>query len=253
MPLQTRAGSGMSLQPELTLPPPFTPVRLREMGDAFAHANALASEKGAGTLVHVGRFDLAEFALVLEPEEPLRTARRALYAGMVALVDALAAVAQPETAIDIHWPDAILVNGGLVGGARLAWPQGASEDDVPPWLVFGAMIRTASMANTDPGLNPSITALDEEGFTDTMTSHLVESFARNFMVAVDAWQESGFGAVAKRYIERLPREQGLRREIDDNGDLLVRRMASTDVERNALLPQLREPAWYDSVNKEPRI
>jgi biotin-(acetyl-CoA carboxylase) ligase len=253
MPLQSRTGSGMSLLPELTLPPPFMPVRLREMGDAFAHANALASEKGAGTLVHVGRFDLAEFALVLEPEEPLRAARRALYAGMVALVDALAAVAQPETAIDIHWPEVILVNGGLVGGGRIAWPEGVGEDDVPPWLVFGAMIRTSSMAGSEPGSNPLVTALDEEGFTDTMTNHLVESFARNFMVAVDAWQETGFGAVAKRYIERLPREQGLRRDIDDNGDLLVRRMASTDVERNALLPQLREPAWYDSVNKEPRI
>jgi biotin-(acetyl-CoA carboxylase) ligase len=253
MPLQSRTGSGISLQPELTLPPPFTPVRLREMGDAFAHANALASEQGAGTLVHVGRFDLAEFALVLEPEEPLRTARRALYAGMVALVDALGADAQPETAIDIHWPDAILVNGGLVGGGRISWPQDTGEDDVPPWLVFGAMIRTSSMGSAEPGSNPLVTALDEEGFTDTMTNHLVESFARNFMVAVDAWQESGFSAVAKRYIERLPREQGLRREIDDNGDLLLRRMASTDVERNALLPQLREPAWYDSINKEPRI
>jgi biotin-(acetyl-CoA carboxylase) ligase len=253
MPQETRTGMGALLAPELTLPPPFTPVRLREMGDAFAHANALASEKGAGTLVHVGRFDLAEFALVLEPEEPLRTARRALYAGMVALVDALAAVAQPETAIDIHWPDAILVNGGLVGGGRISWPQDTGEDDVPPWLVFGAMIRTFSMGSAEPGSNPLVTALDEEGFTDTMTNHLVESFARNFMVAVDAWQESGFSAVAKRYIERLPREQGLRREIDDNGDLLLRRMASTDVERNALLPQLREPAWYDSINKEPRI
>jgi biotin-(acetyl-CoA carboxylase) ligase len=253
MPLQTRAGSGMSLQPELTLPPPFTPVRMREFGDAFGHAIALAPEKGAGTLVHVGRFDLAEFALVLEPEEPLRTARRALYAGMVALVDALAAIAEPETAIDIAWPDAILVNGGLVGGGRLAWPQGAGEDEVPPWLVFGAMIRTASMANTDPGLNPSITALDEEGFTNTASNHLVESFARNFMVAIDAWQESGFGAVAKRYIEHLPREKGLRRDFDDNGDLLLRRVASSDVERNVLLPQLIEPAWYDSVNKEPRI
>ena len=237
----------MPLLPELTLPPPFTPVRLREMGDAFGHANALAPEKGAGTLVHVGRFDLAEFALVLEPEEPLR------HAGMVALADALAAVAEPETGIDIAWPDAILVNGGLVGGGRLAWPQGASEDDVPPWLVFGAMIRTASMTNADPGLNPSITALDEEGFTNVLSSHVVESFARNFMVAVDAWQESGFGAVAKAYVERLPREKGLRRGFDDNGDLLVRRMTSTDEERQVLLPQLLEPAWYDSVNKEPRI
>jgi biotin-(acetyl-CoA carboxylase) ligase len=253
MALQTRAGFGMPLQPELMLPPPFTPVRMREFGDAFGHAIALAPEKGAGTLVHVGRFDLVEFALVLEPEEPLRSARRALYAGMVALVDALAAVAEPETAIDIAWPDAILVNGGLVGGGRLAWPQGASEDEVPPWLVFGAMIRTASMVNTDPGLNPSVTALDEEGFTNVMSHQVVESFARHFMVAIDAWQESGFGAVAKRYVERLPREKGLRRDFDDNGDLLVRRMASAQAERNALLPQLMEPAWYDSVNKEPRI
>ena len=89
MPLQTRTGSEMSLQPELTLPPPFTPVRMREFGDAFDHAIALAPEKGAGTLVHVGRFDLAEFALVLEPEEPLRSARRAHYAGMAALTDAV--------------------------------------------------------------------------------------------------------------------------------------------------------------------
>ena len=71
--------------PALVLPPPFTPVRLREMGDAFAHAKAIAAESGAGTLVHVGRFDVAEFALVLEPEEKLAQARRAFYAGMMAL------------------------------------------------------------------------------------------------------------------------------------------------------------------------
>jgi biotin-(acetyl-CoA carboxylase) ligase len=253
MPLQTRSGLGLSLSPDLTLPPPFTAVRLREMGDAFGHAVAVASEQGAGTLVHVGRFDLAEFALVLEPEEPLRQARRALYAGMGALVDALAAVAQPETAIEIAWPDAILVNGGLVGGGRLAWPDGASEDEVPPWLVFGAMIRAASMAVDEPGVNPGITTLSEEGFTDSTSGRLVESFARNFMVALDTWQEHGFGGVAKSYIERLPREKGLRRDIDDNGDLLVRRMASSEVERHVLLTQLREPAWYDSVNRESRL
>ena len=52
-----------------------------------------------------------------------------------------------------------------------------------------------------------------------MSNHVVESFARHFMVAVDAWQENGFGAVAKSYLERLPREQGVRRDIDENGDL----------------------------------
>ncbi|HEY7548713.1 MAG TPA: biotin/lipoate--protein ligase family protein, partial [Hyphomicrobiaceae bacterium] len=71
----------------LDLPPPFQLVTLREVGDAFAHAQAVASERGAGTLVHVGRFDLSEFAVVLEPDEPLASARRAFYAGMVALRD----------------------------------------------------------------------------------------------------------------------------------------------------------------------
>ena len=69
---------------------------------------------------------------------------------------------------------------------------------MPPWLVFGAMIRTASMTGAEPGANPQITALDEEGFADMMSDQVVESFARNFMVAIDAWQESGFGAVAKQ-------------------------------------------------------
>ena len=84
-----------------------------------------AAELGAGTLVYVGRFDLAEFAVVLEPDEPLRTARRAFYAGMAALADALAAHAPPEKPIAFDWPDAIRVDGGLVGGGRLAWPDGA--------------------------------------------------------------------------------------------------------------------------------
>ena len=63
--------------------------------------------RGAGTLVFVGRFDLVEFAVVLEPDEPLRTARRAFYAGMAALADALAAHAPPEKPIAFDWPDAI--------------------------------------------------------------------------------------------------------------------------------------------------
>ena len=157
MPLETR---DRLLTPELTLPPPFTLVRLRELGDAFAHAASIAPEQGAGTLVYVGRFDLAEFAVVLEPDEPLANARRAFYAGMAALADALTAHAQPETAITIDWPDSIAVNHGLVGGGRLAWPQGIGEDETPPWLVFGAMIRTVSMTGTEPGLNPLVTALD---------------------------------------------------------------------------------------------
>jgi hypothetical protein len=146
MPAGTRINGQSSSA--LDLPPGLSLVTLREVGDAFAHARANAAELGAGTIVFVGRFDLAEFAVVLEPDEPLRTARRAFYAGMTALADALAAHAPPEKPIEFVWPDAIRVDGGLVGGAQLAWSDG-SEDDMPQWLVFGAMIRTVSLTVED--------------------------------------------------------------------------------------------------------
>jgi len=248
MALETRV---RALTGDLTLPPPFTLVRLRELGDAFAHAKAIAPAQGAGTLVYVGRFDLAEFAVVLEPDEPLMQARRAFYAGMAALADALAAHAQPETAISIDWPDAIAVNGGLVGGGRLASPQGVREDKAPSWLVFGAMIRTVSMTGKEPGLNPLVTALEEEGFGNGMADRVVESFARHLMLAIDAWQERGFDSIARSYLQRLPREQGVRRDIDDNGDLLIRRVGR-EHERLPLVARLSAPAWFDAAAKGPR-
>ena len=145
MPTETRPRMRQPFASVLDLPPPFQLVTLREVGDAFAHARDIAADAGAGTLVYVGRFDLAEFAVVLEPEEPLSAARRSFYAGIHALGDALLAQAPPERPITFKWPDAIHVDGGLVGGARLAWPPEADEDEPPDWLVFGAIIRTVAM------------------------------------------------------------------------------------------------------------
>ena len=249
---ETRKRQRAPFAPQLDLPPPYTLVTLREVGDAFAHAVSLAPGQGAGTLVYVGRFDLAEFAVVLEPGEPLRSARRALYAGMAALIDALAVHAPPEKPITVDWPDAVRVDNGLVGGGRLAWPEGAAEDEPPDWLVFGAMIRTVSMGEDEPGLNPLVAALEEEGFTDFTSGALVESFARHLMVHIDAWQEQGFGAVAKEYLQRLPRDKGVRRDIDENGDLLVRHAGKSDVARRKLLPALGVPSWLDPKTRGPR-
>jgi hypothetical protein len=255
MPLEQRTRLRRSSKPALDLPPPFRLVTLREVGDAFAHARRVAAQEGAGTLVYVGRFDLAEFAVVLEPDEPLTSARRTLYAGLAALADALAAHAPPERPITFDWPDAVRVDGGLVGGARLAWPDGANENESPAWLVFAAMIRTVAMGEEEPGLRPLSSALEEEGFDDLGSGRLVESFARHFMVAVDAWQEQGFEAVAKNYLARLAPESGVRREIAENGDLLTRRVAAAnkgEPERRSLLRALSEPSWLDPATGGPR-
>ena len=237
----------------LDLPPPFRAVMLREVGDAFAHAVGIAPEAGAGTLVWVGRFDLVEFALVVEPDEPLARARRTFYAGMAALVDALLVHAPPEKLIAVEWPDAIFVDGGLVGGARMAWPDGAAEDARPDWLVFGAMVRTVTTAAGEPGLRPFAAALEEEGFDDLGSGRLVESFARHFMTVLDAWNEAGFATVAKSYLQWLPTENGVRREIDENGDLLVRGMGKVDAERRQLISKLAQIAWFDPQSRGPRL
>jgi biotin-(acetyl-CoA carboxylase) ligase len=241
-----------TLAPELDLPPPFTLVTLREVGDAFAKAIEIAPASGAGTLVYVGRFDLAEFAVVLEPDEPLRIARRAFHVGMNALVDALLAHAPPEKPISIDWPDAIRVDGGLVGGGRLAWPAGADEDAPPDWLVFGGMIRTVSMTGHDPGLHPTASTLDEEGFSDVQSAEIVSGFARHLMVHIDTLQEYGFGRIAQAYLRHLPGENGILRALDETGDLLVRRAGARDAERVPLIGAVAAPSWLDPKTRGPR-
>jgi len=238
--------------PALDLPPPYRLVTLREVGDAMAHATQIAAEEGAGTLVHVGRFDLAEFAVVLEPDEPLWQARRTLYAGAAALADALAVHAPPEKPIAFDWPDAIRVDGGLVGGVRLEWPAGADENEIAPWLVFGGMIRTVALGEGEPGLTPLSAALEDEGFDGLGAGRLVESFARHLMSAIDAWHEQGFGEIEKSYLTRLAPESGVRRSIDQNGDLLVQHMTAKEPVRHSLIGALARVSWLDPQTGGPR-
>jgi biotin-(acetyl-CoA carboxylase) ligase len=242
-----------SVSEPIDLPPPFTLVRLRESRDAFTHAIEIAEESGAGTLTYVGRFDLTEFAVVLEPGEPLRTARRAFYAGMVALTDALRAYAPPNKEIAIDWPDAIRVDGGLVGGGQLGWPSSAKEDEPPRWLVFGAMIRTVAMTEKEVGLHPLASALDHEGFGEAGAIQVTESFARHLMRALDAWQADGFDGIAHEFLSRLPRVRQTTYGIADNGDLLMRRIGTNTTDRNDLRSGLLSPSWLDPKLGGPRL
>ncbi|WP_246668738.1 biotin/lipoate--protein ligase family protein [Bradyrhizobium sp. UNPF46] len=238
---------------QISLPPPFTLVRLRESGDAFGHACRTAQESGPGTLVYVGRFDLAEFAVVLELDEPLRTARRAFYAGMVALTDALRAYAPPNKPVTIDWPDTVKVDGGLVGGGRLGWPASAGEHEPPAWLVFGAMIRTVAMTGNEPGMHPLASALDEEGFGEAGAVQVTEGFARHLMRVTDLWQEDGFESVAGDFLSRLSRERQIIQRIDGNGDLLTRRIGAEVTERRELAQALSVPTWFDPKLGGPRL
>ena len=84
----------------------------------------------------------------------------------------------------------------------------------------------------------------------------MESFARHLMVALDAWQEHGFGEIAKNYLARLAPQSGVRRDIAENGDLLVRRVvtnaATGEVELRSLLSALGQASWLDPTTGGPR-
>ena len=141
--LREPEGRNAGMRPEvpgLDLPPLYREVRLREAGDAFAHARAIAAEAGAGTLVWSRSPRLFDVAVVLEPAMPLGRARSALYVGMSSLADALALHAPPENPISFVWPDLIEVNGGAVGGVRLAWDE-VGELRAPAWMVLHAGLR----------------------------------------------------------------------------------------------------------------
>ena len=239
----------------LDLPPGYTLVALRELGDAFVHGCAIAPEAGAGTLVWVRRYDLVEFAVVLEPDEPLVSARRAFFAGMNAVADAIAAHCPPEREVSFDWPDAIRFDGGLLGGARLGFPADCAEDDIPGWLVFGVILRAADMAHVEEVQAASGVSLLSEGFEMVDTDAIVESFTRHLMTAFDRWNERGFEAIARDYLERLPkRKAGERRAIDANGDLLVSLpTGSGPPDRNSLVDALARADWYDRQARGPKF
>jgi len=239
----------------LDLPPGYTLVALRELGDAFAHGCEIASASGAGTLVWVRRYDLVEFAVVLEPDEALVSARRAFFAGMNALGDAISSHCPPEREVSFDWPDAVRFDAGLLGGARLGVPTDCAETDVPAWLVFGVILRAADMAHIEEVQAASGVAMLSEGFELVDTDAIIESFTRHLMTAFDRWRERGFEAIARDYLERLPKQKaGEIRGIDLNGDLLVSGPAAGGPpERTSLVDALEMANWYDPQSRGPKF
>ena len=73
------------------------------------------------------------------------------------------------------------------------------------------------------------------------------------MATIDAWQADGFDGVAREFLGRLSRERQTSRRIDDNGDLLLRRIGTDKVERLDLMQALAAPSWFDSKLGGPRL
>lgn len=237
----------------LDLPPAYTLVA-PENGDAFAHARRIAGDAETGTLVWTPTPDLFEFALVLSPDEPLASARRAFFVAMSALADAVGSVCPPEKRVSFDWPDVMRFDGARLGGGRLAWPQRCGEDETPGWLVFSAMLLATKRGAGDPGLTPDSTSLEDEHCAADDHGELIERFARYLLVAFDLMADKGFDAVGDQYLWRLaqPHSDG-RPRIEDNGDLIINAADASRVERLPLVSSLAAAAWLDPDTGRPRL
>ena len=126
---------------------------------------------------------------------------------------------------------------------------------VPPWLVFGVILRAADMAHIEEVQAASGVSLLGEGFEMIDTDAIIESFARHLMTAFDQWNERGFEPIARDYLARLAvRKAGEIRAIDVNGDLLARGPAGKGPpERTSLVDALAKTAWYDRQARGPKL
>ena len=188
-----------------TLPPIFQPWPA-EAGGPFATACRFAAEGAApGTLVHSGRRDRLDVAVVLVPDRP--DAGDGLAAvTLVALADALEALGPPNQSIRFDDAGRLLLNGAVAGGVAVALGPGA-EDGLPAWAVVGAELEVlGDPDDPDPRRHPDRTALREEGFGDTDAMAVLESFTRHFLTWIDRWMDAGFEPVRRVWEQRLIRK-----------------------------------------------
>src|SRR5260370_42592210 len=147
----------------------------------------------------------------------------------------------------------MVFDGGRFGGARLGWPADCAEGEVPAWLVFGVILRAADMAHGEEVQTAVGVSLLSEGFAMIDTDAIIGSFARHLMTAFDRWNERGFEAIARDYLERLPgRKAGERRTIDLNGDLLAAPPAGGGPpDRTSLVDAPATARWYEPQPRGP--
>ncbi len=235
----------------LALPPIYRQVAVGKKKDPCKEAARAAHDGAAdGTLFWSRRADRADCAVVLEPDQPLGTARLVCYIAMLAIGDALGALVPPTTNVEFGWPDRILVNGAIAGGIRMTAGDGAE-----PWLVVGVTVQVAGDPDDDsPGRERDRTSLYEEGCAKVGAAELVESFARYFLNWVNRWQDDGFAPVKVAWLARAAelgapitldlagrRHAGTFRGLDDAGELVLG--GSEDRRTVGLADALRSPTW----------
>jgi biotin-(acetyl-CoA carboxylase) ligase len=193
----------MSERPQF--PPLYRPFAVTLEIDPFERCLSVAAEGvEAGTLLWSIGQEACECAIALAPEQSREASLPVALVTMLGLGDALGSLVPPVVAVTFGWPDRIEVNGGVVGGVRLAIAPTPTPSAVPQWMVvgFGVAVRGPWADDGEPGDDLYRTTLAEEGCGDIQTVDLLEAFGRHFLAWINRWQEDGVGPVRQAWMAR---------------------------------------------------
>jgi BirA family biotin operon repressor/biotin-[acetyl-CoA-carboxylase] ligase len=195
-------GSTMTERP--VFPPLFRPFAVTPELDPFERCVSVAADGAeAGTLLWSIGQEACECAVALAPEQSLEASLPIVLVAMLGLGDALGALVPPVVAVTFGWPDRLEVNGGVVGGIRMATAKIGSLAAVPDWIVIGLGVAMRGRWG-DAELSDEFhrTTLADEGCGDIQTVDLLEAFARHFLAWINRWQEDGVGPVQQAWMSR---------------------------------------------------
>ena len=204
----------------IAFPPLLTGVAVP--GDPWEAAIASAKADGdPGTVFYGVDEATLRVAILLAPEETLQDAMRAAFAMTLGFNDALGAVAPPEVALHLGWPDRILINGADCGTLRAA----ANTDDPaeePDWLVFALDVPIFDLTDA-PGDTPDRTTLHNEGCGEVTTPDLIEAWGRHMMNWLHIYLTDGFEPLHREWLTKAHgREEGTFLGLDEKGGLLLK-------------------------------
>jgi len=175
---------------EIRFPPLFQGEPLTGSADPFERATALAiTGTDPGTVVYNLTGDVLRASLIFAPEVPLEEAMTILPVCGLGFQAALGALAPPEVAVHLEWDGTIRVNGAVCGRMRVK-ASTADPSAVPDWLVL-ALELNMSAPHRNPGKDPDMTYLSEEGCVDITSERLIEAWARHSLYWINRWLDEG--------------------------------------------------------------
>lgn len=236
------------------LPPLFRPLAVTPDIDPFERALQVATEGAeAGTALWSIGQERCRAAVVLAPEYPLEDSLPIVLVAMLGLGDALGALLPPLVALTFGWPDRIEVNGGVVGGVRLASARTARPSDIPDWLVVGYSLASQPLQGGEPGHRPGQTTFADEG-CEVGCVDLLEHFCRHFLSWINRWQEDGVAPVRQAWLSRASglsssievgagaqKKQGIFTGLTDTGSIRLMRNGITQTV--SMEEAMKAPSW----------